>query len=95
MAQPGRCLKWQRARCESGACVEFAHDGGYTAIRDSAVPDGTVLWFPAAAWAEFLTAVRSGELDLKPAPEDRHVPASGMGSPFQLGSPLPIPDIGR
>jgi Domain of unknown function (DUF397). len=75
--------------------VEFARDGGYTALRDSTVPDGAVLRFPVAEWEEFLAAVRSGEFDLTPFLGDQNVGTSGMGSPFQLRPSLPIPDSGR
>ena len=44
---------------DGGHCVEVA-DGfpGVVPVRDSKVPGGPVLVFPAAGWAAFVTAVR-------------------------------------
>ncbi|MFJ7907411.1 DUF397 domain-containing protein [Kitasatospora sp. NPDC096204] len=47
-----------------GACIEVA-DGfaGVMPVRDSKDPSGPALLFPAAAWQDFVTAVRIGEFD--------------------------------
>lgn len=46
-----------------GNCVEFAVAGAGVAVRNSRDPHGTVLAFPAADVAAFLTAIKNGELD--------------------------------
>ncbi|WP_410538073.1 DUF397 domain-containing protein [Streptomyces sp. KL2] len=55
---------WRKSsysNAEGGSCVEVA-DGfpGVVPVRDSKVPDGPVLVFPAAGWAAFVGGVRSG-----------------------------------
>ncbi|MBB1253557.1 DUF397 domain-containing protein [Streptomyces alkaliterrae] len=49
-----------------GACLEVAanlvHARGVVPVRDSKNPDGPVLAFPTAAFASFVTGVRTGEL---------------------------------
>lgn len=47
---------------DGGACVEVA-DGltGVLPVRDSKVPDGPVLVFPARSWTCFVSAVKSSE----------------------------------
>ncbi|WP_371482496.1 Scr1 family TA system antitoxin-like transcriptional regulator [Kitasatospora sp. NBC_00315] len=56
---------WRKASYsgpEAGNCVEAATGlPGLVPVRDSKDPAGPVLVFPAAAWASFVTAVRSGE----------------------------------
>ncbi|MEV6617187.1 DUF397 domain-containing protein [Streptomyces sp. NPDC051051] len=48
---------------DGGACVEVSHDfAAAVPIRDSKVPHGPVLVFPAAGWATFVSAVRDGRL---------------------------------
>lgn len=48
---------------DGGACVELTHDfDGIVPVRDSKLPHGDVLVFPAAPWAAFLTGVKSGGL---------------------------------
>jgi hypothetical protein len=53
-----------RSACDDGQCVEVAI-AEVVAVRDSkAAPDGPVLWFSRAEWAEFVTAVKTGKFDL-------------------------------
>ncbi|MER6158621.1 DUF397 domain-containing protein [Streptomyces sp. NPDC001868] len=48
---------------DGGACVEVSDDfAAAVPVRDSKVPHGPVLVFPAADWSFFVTAVRSGQL---------------------------------
>ncbi|MBY8884147.1 DUF397 domain-containing protein [Streptomyces sp. PTM05] len=44
-----------------GACVEVAAGHGLVPVRDSKDPHGPVLAFPAAAFADFVAAVKAGE----------------------------------
>ncbi|MFJ6854138.1 DUF397 domain-containing protein [Streptomyces sp. NPDC091271] len=48
---------------DGGNCVEIA-DGfpGLVPVRDSKAPDGPVLAFGAARWAQFVEALRVGSL---------------------------------
>ncbi|MBP2369038.1 DUF397 domain-containing protein [Pseudonocardia parietis] len=46
-----------------GNCVELAVAGEGVAVRNSRDPHGTVLAFPAAGVADFLTSIKNGELD--------------------------------
>jgi hypothetical protein len=50
---------------QRGDCVEVAplFDGG-RAVRDSKDQSGPVLYFPRAAWADFVADVRGGAFDL-------------------------------
>lgn len=58
-------LIWRRpSSCPSGAaCIEIAAlpDGG-AAIRDGKDPQGPELRFSAAAWTQFILAIKAGEL---------------------------------
>jgi hypothetical protein len=59
-------LVWRRSRrCDTNACVEIARlePGAGVAMRDSENPGNAILQFSAAAWADFLLAVRRGEFD--------------------------------
>ncbi|MGW1175638.1 DUF397 domain-containing protein [Kitasatospora sp. NPDC002543] len=49
-----------------GACVEVA-DGfaGVMPVRDSKDPSGPALLFRSSAWQAFVTAVRTGEFDVR------------------------------
>jgi len=48
---------------DGGACVEVSDDfAAVVPVRDSKVPHGSVLVFPAAGWSSFVTAVKSGRL---------------------------------
>ncbi len=48
---------------EGGSCIEVLddHPAGVP-VRDSKVPDGPVLLFPASPWAAFVSAVRNDDL---------------------------------
>ncbi|MEV4147229.1 DUF397 domain-containing protein [Amycolatopsis sp. NPDC049691] len=67
--------EWIRAEPEGVTlddCVEYAfieHTDGvtYTAMRQSAKPDGVILVFTPSEWDAFVKGVRDGEFDL---PED-------------------------
>ncbi|MEF9907059.1 DUF397 domain-containing protein [Streptomyces sp. P9-A2] len=44
---------------DGGACVEVSDDfASVVPVRDSKVPHGPVLVFPAVGWASFVSAVR-------------------------------------
>jgi hypothetical protein len=46
----------------SNECVEVSSTGETVSIRDSKDPNGPVLVFDSAAWAEFIQAIKRGEL---------------------------------
>lgn len=50
----------------SGGCVEVAHVGPWTVLRDSKNPDGPVHCFTSHEWACFLDGARNGEFDPPP-----------------------------
>lgn len=61
-------VTWRKSsysNSDGGACVEVSHDFAAVAvpIRDSKVPHGPVLVFPAADWASFVSAVKQGQLN--------------------------------
>ncbi len=68
-------LKWfKSSRSDTGgnSCVEVAFLDDGTAVRDSKDRTGPVLVFEAAAWTEFLAAVKRDEFDRRPqSAEDR------------------------
>jgi hypothetical protein len=46
-----------------GDCIEVAPGfGGVVPVRDSKVPEGAALVFPALSWSSFVAAVKCGEL---------------------------------
>ncbi|MET9390839.1 DUF397 domain-containing protein [Streptomyces sp. NPDC006624] len=48
---------------DGGACIEVSDDfPAVVPVRDSKVPQGPALVFPASGWAHFIAAVRSGRL---------------------------------
>lgn len=47
----------------NGNCVQVAHDGEWTLVRDSKFPAGTQLRFTAAEWKAFVAGVHNGEFD--------------------------------
>ena len=59
----GECAEvgaWRTSsHSKSGNCAEVGQDGAVVGVRDSQDPDGPVLVFGPAAWAEFLAMVRS------------------------------------
>ncbi|SFF51634.1 protein of unknown function [Actinacidiphila alni] len=58
-------LAWRKSSYSSdngGNCVEVAVNvPGHAPVRDSKDPQGPALIFSTAAWAAFITAVRSGK----------------------------------
>jgi hypothetical protein len=62
---PAESLQWRRSpRCSASTCVEIADlPDGRVAIRDSnQTRQGQILVFDSAEWAEFVEAIRAGEL---------------------------------
>jgi hypothetical protein len=62
---PTGSLQWRRSpRCSAQACVEIASlPDGRVAIRDSNQgQQGQILVFGGDEWAEFVEAIRAGEL---------------------------------
>ncbi|MFF8536219.1 DUF397 domain-containing protein [Streptomyces sp. NPDC015532] len=59
-------VTWRKSsysNSDGGACVEVSDDfTTVVPVRDSKVPHGAVLVFPAAGWASFVSAVRGGQL---------------------------------
>ncbi|QIY62386.1 DUF397 domain-containing protein [Streptomyces sp. RPA4-2] len=59
-------VTWRKSsysNSDGGACLEVSDD--LTAgipVRDSKVPHGPVLVFPAGGWASFVAAVKGGRL---------------------------------
>jgi hypothetical protein len=47
---------------DGGGCVEVARVD-LAGVRDSADPEGPVLWFTLGEWAAFLAGARAGEFD--------------------------------
>ncbi|ANZ18239.1 DUF397 domain-containing protein [Streptomyces noursei] len=45
----------------NGDCLEVAAGHAHVPVRDSKRPTGPALLFPAASWADFVSAVRRGE----------------------------------
>ncbi|SNR35876.1 protein of unknown function [Haloechinothrix alba] len=52
--------RWRRSRHSGGGndCVEVAHDGGATLIRDSKLPREGVLVVPESGWYGLLAALK-------------------------------------
>ncbi|MCX4962805.1 DUF397 domain-containing protein [Streptomyces virginiae] len=48
---------------DADSCVEVidAHPSGVP-VRDSKIPHGSALVFPATGWSSFITAVKGGEI---------------------------------
>jgi len=62
---PAESLQWRHSpRCAAQACVEIADlPDGRVAIRDSnQTRQGQILVFGRDEWAEFVAAIRAGEL---------------------------------
>ncbi len=61
----GKRLPWRKSSFSSDTanCVEFAPGPEHVGLRDSKDPDGPSLWFAVEAWRDFITTVRTGELD--------------------------------
>lgn len=56
-----REVRWRKADCASGNCVEVARLGDHYLVRDSKVPDGAVLSFSEAEWEAFVEGVKAGD----------------------------------
>ncbi|MFE7646340.1 DUF397 domain-containing protein [Streptomyces phaeoluteigriseus] len=61
-----RAASWRRSsysNSDGGECIEVSDDfAPAVPVRDSKVPDGPVLVFPAPGWSSFVSAVRDGQL---------------------------------
>ncbi len=57
---------WRRSsysNSNGGECVEVSDDfAAVVPVRDSKVPDGPALLFPASGWSVFVSAVKGGHL---------------------------------
>ena len=52
---------WRRSTyCDTSACVEVARASEHVSVRDSKDPEGPVLTFPNAEWAQFIRAIGRG-----------------------------------
>jgi Domain of unknown function (DUF397) len=60
-APPGGQVAWRKARrsVNNGACVEVASLKGNVLVRDSKIPDGSVIGFSAYAWRSFLSVTKA------------------------------------
>ncbi|MFF3333607.1 DUF397 domain-containing protein [Streptomyces sp. NPDC002888] len=48
---------------DGGACLDVSDDfADIVPVRDSKIPSGPVLVFPASHWASFVSAVKGGQL---------------------------------
>ncbi|MFJ7150853.1 DUF397 domain-containing protein [Streptomyces sp. NPDC100445] len=60
-------LAWRKSsysNSDGGACLEVCDDlAAVVPVRDSKVPHGPVLVFPADGWATFVTAVSQDRLN--------------------------------
>ncbi|MFC9813332.1 DUF397 domain-containing protein [Streptomyces virginiae] len=61
-----RAVTWRRSsRSNSGggACLEVSDDfATVVPVRDSKLPNGSVLVFPVGAWRSFVGAVKGGQM---------------------------------
>ncbi len=51
------------SRCNGSGCVELTQVDGKIWVRDSKDPNSFILVFDRQEWADFITAVKSGEWD--------------------------------
>ncbi|PXY33051.1 DUF397 domain-containing protein [Prauserella endophytica] len=60
-------LEWRKSTHSGGGndCVEVAFTPDGAALRDSKNPAAGLLTLPSAGWDALLSAVRSGELNLR------------------------------
>ncbi|MEU2793920.1 DUF397 domain-containing protein [Streptomyces sp. NPDC007100] len=55
-----RWRKSSHSNTNGGECVEVAEDfPGTVPVRDSKIPHGPILTFPAASWGAFITALKA------------------------------------
>ncbi|MGW6782656.1 DUF397 domain-containing protein [Streptomyces sp. NPDC054987] len=55
--------KSSRSNSDGGACLEVSDDfATVVPVRDSKLPHGPVLVFPAGTWRTFVGAVKGGQL---------------------------------
>ncbi len=66
MLEPGDAWRKSSRSWPSGDCVEVRLFGHMVAMRDSRDEDGPILYFYRNSWAEFLNAIKAGELEPKP-----------------------------
>ncbi|MFB6779685.1 DUF397 domain-containing protein [Streptomyces sp. NPDC056352] len=59
-------VNWRKSshsNSDGGACVEVCDEfATVVPVRDSKVPHGPVLVFPAGGWTSFVSAIRNGQL---------------------------------
>ena len=59
-------VNWRKSsysNSDGGACVEVSDDfAAVVPVRDSKVPHGPVLVFPADGWNSFVSAIGNGQL---------------------------------
>ncbi len=56
--------EWTRSTfCSGGTCVEVAGTDGAVRLRDGKNPQNPPLVFEPRAWAEFLAAIKGGEIE--------------------------------
>ncbi|MDH6630545.1 hypothetical protein M2271_008406 [Streptomyces sp. LBL] len=59
-------VSWRRSsysNSDGGQCVEVSDDfAAVVPVRDSKVPHGPVLVFPATGWASLVSAIKDGQL---------------------------------
>ncbi|MEU3074430.1 DUF397 domain-containing protein [Streptomyces laurentii] len=56
-----RHITWRKSsysNSDGGNCLEVADGLPLVPVRDSKVPDGAALVFPAAAWAAFVDGIK-------------------------------------
>ncbi|TDD92246.1 DUF397 domain-containing protein [Actinomadura rubrisoli] len=56
--------KSSRSNGAGGECVEVAEADAFIAVRDSKVPSGPSLAFPAQQWSALLRDIKTGRHDL-------------------------------
>lgn len=54
--------KSSHSNTDGGACLEVADGYAVVPVRDSKVPHGPALVFPADGWSSFVDAIKGGNL---------------------------------